>query len=169
MSKNGTQYNFDRNFSLYYNGFQDKSGNMWLGLKNISDLFINKKKKNVQNKMRLRIELKNEFSELFFIEYENFFVDDNSKNFQMTVGDKFNGNLRDKFNLHSGSFFSARNEDRTDGYKCGTKHGAGWWFLSQNPNCYNVCLTCKSGQYNNEFSVIESFKYIKMMVKTSNC
>ncbi len=156
---------FNKSWNEYTNGFGDINSYHWLGLDNIRQL-IN------QQQMSIRIELSNSIRNLYMIEYDSFFIGPEEQKFQLTIGKKIFGSLRDSFAYHNGSPFSTYDQDN-DAYgsgSCSILHNGGWWFK----DCYNACLTCQNDKWgqlciiNGGCSDTGQFHYyskIKMLIK----
>jgi len=134
-SDSGTS--FRRSWSEYLEGFGNKSGNYWLGLRAIHALL---KERNFV----LRVELEKFNGRTAYAEYDEFFLDNEEEKFAIHFG-QYTGTAGDSLAYHKGLKFSTEDQDN-DVYSrnCATRYGGGggWWFN----NCHNANL---NGEYQN--------------------
>lgn len=115
----------------YKKGFGNIDADFWLGLDKIHELTKNR------NQM-LEINLETFNGEQLTLRYNQFFVDDESNNYRLTLAEaSAGGNHADLFLQHNGAPFVTN--DRNDKYNCARKFESGWWFLDL-PQCHRVLL-----------------------------
>ena len=125
---------FNQNWFSYKKGFGNIDADFWLGLDKIYELTRNR------NQM-LEINLESFDGQQLTLKYNQFYIDDESNNFKLTIGEPLNENQNlnyaNQFLQHNGASFLT--SDRNDFYKCAKKFEAGWWFFN-NYQCHNVLL-----------------------------
>ena len=122
---------FKQNWHGYKKGFGNIDADFWLGLDKIHELTKNR------NQM-LEINLETFDGEQLTLRYNQFFVDDESNNYRLTLAEPaLNANHAGLFLQHNGAPFVTA--DRNDKYNCARKYETGWWFLDI-PQCHRVLL-----------------------------
>ena len=140
--RNGDDYDWNRGWGHYRNGFGAIAANFWLGLKRMNAL-------TGSQPYRLRVELQTESgvgrNEWYSAEYWSFAVGDEvDEKFRLYVAG-YSGDAGDKLSHHSGMSFTTkdRDNDQQNESNCAKDLRGGWWFKS----CHFVCLTCLSTEY----------------------
>ncbi|XP_045178930.2 microfibril-associated glycoprotein 4-like [Mercenaria mercenaria] len=116
---------FFRNSSEYENGFGDKSGEFWLGLKFVQEMASH-------GKTELRLDLTAGDGRTGYETFPNFKLD-NSPNYTLHL-DPGTTNIKRGVNVsfsgHDGYHFSTYDADRDvmSDYHCAEVHTTGWWF-----------------------------------------
>lgn len=185
-AKNDRHYYFDRDFDEYEHGFGRARRNFWLGLRAIHSIL------SQSNKTQLRVSLGNEHGHghgrrelannlehneghghhhTHFAYYSTFSVSDADNNYELKLGERYDGDLIDVSRPMSGRVFSTRDQDLTDN-DCPEQNKSGWWFDDEHCWSYGMCLTCKhrhyyNGQENrNHASNYDDYDYIQMAIKS---
>jgi len=123
---------FKQNWEKSKNGFGDLNGEFWLGLEKIHQLTKNKD-------MTLRVDLIDTNDNELYVQYESFYVGDESLNYILLVSGH-SGQIGDIFSegghATNGQFFTTHDRDN-DRHRdnCANTHGA-WW----HNNCFNTNL-----------------------------
>lgn len=140
--------NFNRNWTEYRNGFEDKvRDEYWLGNERVHRMTSNNSSRN--ESYSLRIELYTNGS-WYFANYENFCLDSEVNKYAIHISG-FNGSAGDALTnprvrpawYHGGMKFSTpdSDNDKSETRNCAREFQAGWWFNS----CWDSCLTCPYG------------------------
>ena len=88
--------------------------------------------------LNLRVDLVAWNGDKGFALYENFNVRKDGHKRDALTADYLSGTAGDSLSYHSGSDFSAEDEDSDeDGKKCAKEYGAGWWFKNCPPDSAN--------------------------------
>jgi len=133
---------FNRSWAEYKLGFNDSSGNYWLGNELIHQL-------TVSRNFRLRIDLKPavDTAQWYWAEYSSFVVQGEEANYKLIVGG-FTGNTgHDALSNQNRMMFSTydRDNDLSSGGNCAVQfpNRRGFWFK----RCFVLacCLTCSAG------------------------
>jgi len=133
-SDSGTS--FRRNWYEYLEGFGDKSGNHWLGLRAIHAIL---KERNFV----LRVELEKFDGQTAYAEYDGFYLDNEEEKFAIHFG-RYTGTAGNSLAYHVGMKFTTEDQDNDErNGNCATRYGGGgWWFK----NCHKSNL---NGEYQN--------------------
>lgn len=113
---------FNQDWESYRKGFGNIDADFWLGLDKIHQLTRSK------NQM-LEIDLESFSGEQLTLKFDQFYVDDESNNYKLTIGKpaKENSNYASLFLQHNGASFATH--DRNNAFKCARKFEAGWWYF----------------------------------------
>jgi len=117
---------FNRSWAEFKVGFNDSSGNYWLG----NDL-LHQLTKRDRYKVRWDVQALN--LSWYYEEYNTFAVQSEANNYRLQVSG-FSGNAGDGLSYHDGMMFTTydRDNDRStsSSYRgnCALKHGGGFWF-----------------------------------------
>jgi len=126
---NGSDF-FNRSWAEFKVGFNDSSGNYWLGNELLSQLTLN-------HRYKLKFDLQSlNNSYWYYAEYSTFRVLSEGYNYELVVSG-YSGNAgRDSLGYHSGMMFSThdRDNDLRSYANCAVRYGGGFW--------YNNCLYC---------------------------
>ena len=155
---------FDKPWSTYRDGFGALDDNHWLGLHNMHML-------TRLHNMTLRMVMYNNstmtVSANNWIEYGEFRLLNEERNYELQLGKYLGGNVPDHSDYHYGMAFSTRDKDNdlSRSSNCAATLYGGWWFNS----CFYFCFTCEgsgiAGHYRFPYSSYRFFKNIKMMVR----
>lgn len=115
---------FNRNWNEYENGFGNKYGEYWVGLKNIHALLSS-------DKFELWIQFIGYDGTHAFARYGQFYVSDANERYILNVYDYF-GDAYDCLTIHNGDHFHTK--DRQDKSRCASIYKGGWWMH----NCYHT-------------------------------
>ena len=118
--------NFDRTWEHYKNGFGDLKSEFWIGLDNIYRLTNQKWQPMV---MQIVIEFNNNIK--MYATYDNFRIDDESKNYTIHVG-RFTGTMSNEMRFIKGMQFTTKDRDN-DKYtygNCASVGDGGWWYTA---------------------------------------
>jgi len=122
---NGSNF-FNRSWAEYKVGFNDSSGNYWLGNELLSQLTVN-------NHYKLKFDLQSRSnSNWYYAEYNTFRVLTEAYNYTLQVAG-YSGNAGyDAFgsSQHNGQMFSTydRDNDLHSSSHCAASHGGGFWY-----------------------------------------
>ncbi|KAJ8311288.1 hypothetical protein KUTeg_011160 [Tegillarca granosa] len=121
---------FYRDWNSYVTGFGNMSCEFWLGLEKIYEL-------TSSATYSLRFDMEDFNGVRKFALYDNFKLDDASKNYKLNF-DNYIGNAGDSFSYHKGNRFATFDNDH---YGCSVGYSGAWW--------YNLCLYSNlNGLYN---------------------
>ncbi|CAK8681069.1 unnamed protein product [Clavelina lepadiformis] len=131
---------FQVGWDAYVNGFGNKSGEFWLGLRKIHQLT------EVEG-CRLRVDLKDFEGNQAYAEYRSFSVANEDDLFRIRVSG-YSGSADDDLRHHDYHVFSTfdRDNDPYSGANCATLKGrgqGGWWFHG---SCYHCALNAAWGR-----------------------
>ena len=119
---------FNRSWAEFKAGFNDSSGNYWLGNDLLSQLTL-----RGRYKLRFDLQSYSNTSNWYFVEYSTFRVQTEADNYRLTVAG-YSGNAYDSFGsvYHNRMMFSTydRDNDRWPS-NCAASRGGGFW--------YNAC------------------------------
>ena len=132
---------FYRGWDDYVNGFGDKNGEHWLGLKYIHCLT------SLRASSSLRVEIADFNGAKWHASYSFFSVGNNATNYRLNIGG-YTGNAGDALAYHNEMMFTTkdRDNDNHQGLQCAHFRRGGYW--------YNRCAYSNlnglylSGQYN---------------------
>lgn len=128
---NGT-IEFNRKFYEYVNGFGDPTSEYWLGLESMHLL-------TADNCSSMRIDMTDIYGNVWYAQYENFFVGSADSGYVLEVGG-FKGNASDAFAYQNHMEFSAIDRDRDiSNTHCAGNYEGGWWFS----HCQHVNINGK--------------------------
>jgi len=120
---------FNRSWAEYKVGFNDSSGNYWLGNELLSQLTAN-------NSYKLKFDLQSSnTSNWYYAEYSTFIVLSETRNYRLQVAG-YSGNAhKDAFVWHNDRMFSTydRDNEQWPSVNCAAYAGGGWW--------YHACAT----------------------------
>ena len=113
---------FNRNWSDYYLGFGDLTGEFWLGLNMISLLT----RTNSRETHELRVDLADYSGTQRYAKFNSFTV---GPGYTLTVGG-YSGTAGDSLKYHNGMRFSTkdRDNDNCTGQNCAALQSGGWWY-----------------------------------------
>ena len=120
---------FNRSWAEFKVGFNDSSGNYWLGNELLSQLTANN-----SYKLRFDLQSRSNISNWYHAEYSTFIVLTEADNYMLQVAG-YSGNAgRDSFSYHDGMMFSTydRDNDLLSSRNCAAYYGGGFWYK----NCY---------------------------------
>ena len=121
---NGSNF-FNRSWAEFKVGFNDSSGNYWLGNELVSQLTVNN-----SYKLRFDLQSRSNTSNWYYAEYSTFRVLTEADNYKLQVAG-YSGNAgRDAFGRHhNGKMFSTydRDNDPWPG-NCVANDGGGFWY-----------------------------------------
>jgi len=126
---NGSNF-FNRSWAEFKVGFNDYSGNYWLGNELLSQLTANN-----SYKLKFALQSRNNRN-WYYAEYSTFRVLTEADNYTLQV-DGYSGNAgRDSFEYHNGMMFSTydRDNDLQSPGNCAAFYGGGFW--------YRACSDC---------------------------
>jgi len=127
---------FNRSWAEYKVGFNESTGNYWLGNDLLSQL-------TMTDRYKLRIDLQSRSTNnWYYAEYSTFIVQPESDNYRLRLSG-YSGNVAwDGFSNHDGTMFSTfdRDNDQFKPYNCATYNGGGFW--------YHACCNCCVNKYN---------------------
>ncbi|GFS96895.1 techylectin-5B [Nephila pilipes] len=115
--------NFTQNWEMYKRGFGDPQREFWIGNDKIHYL-------SSQDDVKLRVELQDFDDNMAYAEYSRFKVEDESKQFKLSVGG-YQGNATDSLSLHDSKMFSTHDKDNDEVASCcncADTFKGGWWY-----------------------------------------
>ena len=122
---------FNRSWEEYKTGFNDSSGNFWLGNELLHHL-------TKRGKYKLRFELRSRTSTnlWYWAEYSNFVVTSEATKYLMHV-DGYSGNWINAFSIHDGGMFTTYDSDNDNHptENCAVVNGGGFWWTA-------LCVYC---------------------------
>jgi len=126
--------NFNRESSEYIEGFGEKSGEYWLGLKTLNRM-------TSVGTWEMRIDLEDFDNNRRFARYSNFTVGV-APYYRLGLG-VYSGNAGDSLRYQEGHSFSTsdRDQDEIDSTNCALNFLGGWWFA--NVSCFSANLNGK--------------------------
>ena len=115
---------FNRSWAEFKVGFNDTSGNYWLGNDLLSQLT-----QNGRYKLRFDLQLLTNLS-WYWAEYSSFVVSRERQNYRLLVSG-YSGNIGDPFRYNNDTMFTTydRDNDRHDD-NCAVTVGGGFWYSS---------------------------------------
>ena len=137
---------FRLGWSYYRDGFGVYNRNYWMGLEKVYQM-------TSRGSCRLRFEFLNDLNEWLSVEYDSFYLDDESLKYAIHVagysgdmisGDPMNNGKSGGWWYHNGMPFSTNDNDHN---LCSSHWGmgCGWWFN----DCHSICL---NGPYYSSYS-----------------
>ena len=126
---NGSDF-FNRSWVEFKVGFNDSSGNYWLGNKLLSQLTV-----SGSYKLKFDLQSHSKTGYWYWAEYSTFRVLTETYNYELKVAG-FSGNAgHDAFNYHHNMMFSTydRDNDLVSSYNCAARNGGGFWYR----NCHD--------------------------------
>ena len=119
---------FNRSWAEYKVGFNDSSGNYWLGNDLLSQLTHSD-----SYKLRVDLQLRTNLT-WYYAEYSVFVVFSEMQNYRLLVSG-YSGNIFDAFSYHSSMIFSTHDRDNDlISRSCAASFGGGFWYRS----CYEA-------------------------------
>ena len=113
--------NFYKTWNEYKNGFGSAAGEFWLGNDKLYEL-------TKRQDMMIRFDLEDSNGIKAHAVYENFYIEDESKNYTLHVS-VYSGTAGDSFQVHSGYQFSTKDRDNdADGKHCSQTYKGAWWY-----------------------------------------
>jgi len=132
---------FNRSWAEFKVGFNDSSGNYWLGNELLSQLTVNN-----GYKLKFDLQSRSNTSNWYYAEYSTFRVLTEAYNYELQVAG-YSGNAgQDSFGYHNGMMFSTydRDNDLHSSALCAVWYGGGFW--------YKDCAYCSVNGGNGEFN-----------------
>ena len=121
QSRSTGNFNFNRRWADYKNGFGSFYDVFWLGNEEIHAITRNG---TYELEIILRYNEKTGFAH-----FENFFFGDESTNYRLSIGEYY-GTAGDSLTHHNGMPFSTIDKDNDeDKSSCTSVHGGGWWLV----------------------------------------
>jgi len=120
---------FNRSWAEFKVGFNDSSGNYWLGNELLSQLTVNN-----HYKLRFDLQSRSNTSNWYHAEYSTFIVLTEADNYTLVVAG-YSGNAGlDSFSYSNGMMFTTydRDNDLSSSLHCAVRSGGGFWYKS----CY---------------------------------
>jgi len=117
---------FNRSWAEFKVGFNDSSGNYWLGNELLSQLTANN-----SYKLKFDLQSRTNNNNWFHAEYSTFRVLTEADNYKLQVAG-YSGNAGyDAFDYHNGMMFSTydRDNDLSSSYHCAARSGGGFWYI----------------------------------------
>jgi len=115
---------FNRSWAEFRVGFNDSSGNFWLGNDLLTKLTLN-------GRYKLKFDLQSRSSSRlwYYAEYSTFFVLSEESNYTLHVTGYSGNAASDSLSYQNGQMFSTydRDNDLTSG-NCAATHGGGFWY-----------------------------------------
>ena len=112
---------FNRTWDEYKNGFGDLNGEFWLGLEKLYRIL-----NQPYVRYSVRIETWSESGNLWFEEFENFYIGDENEQYEIkSTGSHGNLNFQSYFN-YGGKFFT---HDKDSNAKCGFLNNGFWYSM----------------------------------------
>jgi len=127
---NGSKF-FNRSWAEFKVGFNDSSGNYWLGNELLSQLTV-----SGRYKLKFDLQARSNTSNWYWAEYSTFRVLTETYNYELKVAG-YSGNAGyDALDYHNGMMFSTydRDNDQYSSRNCAAYWGGGFWYMS--------CYTC---------------------------
>ncbi|XP_039265587.2 fibrinogen-like protein A [Styela clava] len=130
---------FYRNWEAYVQGFGNKDGEFWLGLKTIHQI-------TSLRSYKLRIDLTFKNGAVKYAQYSSFVVGSELDKFKLTVSG-YSGTAGDKMTYHNDRAFTTfdADNDMYSSANCAVRGNGAWWYNT----CYDSNL---NGRYNTDFS-----------------
>ena len=121
---------FNRSWAEFKVGFNDSSGNYWLGNELLSQLTANN-----SYKLKFDLQSRTNNNNWFHAEYSTFRVLTEADNYKLQVAG-YSGNAgHGAFDYHDGMMFSTYDRDNDlASYNCAVNRGGGFW--------YRACALC---------------------------
>ena len=122
---------FNRSWAEFKVGFNDSSGNYWLGNELLHQLASTRR-----YKLRFDLQARANLS-WYYAEYSSFRVDSEQTNYTLHMSG-YSGNAgHDALSFHNGMMFTTydRDNDRWTQSNCAVSNGGGFW--------YNKCVACR--------------------------
>ena len=110
---------FNRSWAEFKVGFNDTSGNYWLGNDLLSEL----------TRYKLRFDLQARDGTWYYAQYSSFVVQSEANNYKLLVAE-YTGNAGDALIVQDGMMFTTydRDNDRMDSGNCAVDNGGGFWY-----------------------------------------
>jgi len=125
---------FNRSWAEYKVGFNDSSGNYWLGNDLLHQLTTSGRS------YKLRFDLQERIGSWYYAEYSWFIVTSEASNYLIQVSG-YSGNAGENgFLWHDGMMFSThdRDNDWWASTNCAAHYGGGFW----HKDCFRACVNC---------------------------
>ena len=117
---------FNRSWAEFKVGFNDSTGNYWLGNEVLSQLTVN-------GRYKLRFDLQARNGTRYYAEYSSFAVLSEATNYTLLVSG-YSGNIGDGFGYQDGMMFTTHDRDndpwnnRANKNNCAVYNGGGFWY-----------------------------------------
>ena len=119
---NGSNF-FNRSWAKFKVGFNDSSGNYWLGNELLSQLTL-----TGRYKLKFDLQSRSNTSNWYSAEYSMFRVLSEAENYELHVAG-YSGNAgRDAFSYHNGMMFTTYDRDNDLVGNCAVSWGGGFWY-----------------------------------------
>jgi len=120
---NGSDF-FNRSWAEFKVGFNDSSGNYWLGNELLSQLTANNR-----YKLRFDLQSRSNTSNWYYAEYSGFIVQTEPYNYRLLVAGYAGNAGLDSFSYSNGMMFSTydRDNDLHSSSHCAASFGGGFW------------------------------------------